>query len=449
MAKGCLTFVLLISMLWHTTPFAAGTPSPAGREQQSDPHPAQAKEQPNPGSAAPPDSLDPNLIPYRTERNLAVQIFSSPAKLWHLIWSPLGALVIWMEQPKGKSTFAEYFLSDDRRAGFIPMLIVGDNTPVSLQLLAFDRRFFGSDVHFAAELEYNNTQNNKLKFRLADSNLLNSHFYYDFRVRIFKDSEETYFYEANDGKRSQSKTSYAIDQNSVILNFGYSRSKRLRLGVFLGANDAAIRDGDRDADEPVFSQRPVPGLGRAGMLTTGVALQLDSRRDYPRLSRGQLINFVYKYGREFDGDRYEYQGLTLAATQYFTLPFLAHNRRLAARGRLEKLWTPNDREIPFYELSILGDAYTLRGYDEGRFRDLGSLLLNIEYRYPIWDWVDAVLFLDAGQVYHDFDQIALDRFHYGFGAGLQIVTQLGAVIRMEIGISKERARLLVQTHGIF
>jgi len=178
-------------------------------------------------------------------------------------------------------------------------------------------------------------------------------------------------------------------------------------------------------------------------------MQYDSRGLYPRLSRGQLIRFMYRYHREFDDERYEYHGFRFAATQYFTLPILARHRRFAVRGVLEKLWPLNGKEIPFYELSVLGDAYTLRGYDEDRFRDLGSLLFNVEYRYPVWDFLDAVLFVDAGQVYRDFDQIAFNRFRYGFGTGLRILTGLGATIRLEVGISTERARFLLQTQRIF
>ena len=41
---------------------------------------------------------DPNTIPYETKRNFAEHFFSVPAKLWHLLWLPLGESVIWMEQ---------------------------------------------------------------------------------------------------------------------------------------------------------------------------------------------------------------------------------------------------------------------------------------------------------------------------------------------------------------
>jgi len=37
---------------------------------------------------------DPNTIPYETKRNFAEKLFSVPAKLWHLIWLPMGESVI-------------------------------------------------------------------------------------------------------------------------------------------------------------------------------------------------------------------------------------------------------------------------------------------------------------------------------------------------------------------
>ena len=71
-----------------------------------------------------------------------------------------------------------------------------------------------------------------------------------------------------------------------------------------------------------------------------------------------------------------------------------------------------------------------------------------KYSIP-WDYIDAVLFVDAGQVYRNFDQIGLNRFRYGFGTGLRVFIGLGASIRLEMGISKERVRFLLQTERIF
>ena len=56
---------------------------------------------------------DPNKIPYETKRNFAEHFFSVPAKLWHLIWLPLGESVIWMEQNHIHQQLISFFFNDD------------------------------------------------------------------------------------------------------------------------------------------------------------------------------------------------------------------------------------------------------------------------------------------------------------------------------------------------
>ncbi len=45
-----------------------------------------------------------------------------------------------------------------------------------------------------------------------------------------------------------------------------------------------------------------------------------------------------------------------------------------------------------------GSRGTLRGFDNFRFRDLNLLLLQADYRVPVWGPVDASVFIDAGKV---------------------------------------------------
>jgi hemolysin activation/secretion protein len=93
---------------------------------------------------------------------------------------------------------------------------------------------------------------------------------------------------------------------------------------------------------------------------------------------------------------------------------------------------------------MLGTSGDLRGFDQNRFRAKSSLLFNLEYRYPIWDTWDAVLFLDEGQVFNDFSEIGFDNLHLGGGAGLRFMTRTGFLFRIEAGFSKEQMRVLFE-----
>src|SRR5699024_6064429 len=118
--------------------------------------------------------------------------------------------------------------------------------------------------------------------------------------------------------------------------------------------------------------------------------------------------------------------------------------RLAFRTRLEKRYPLSGGEVPCLEQSILGDADNVRGYAQDRFRNLGSLLLTLEYRYPIWDTWDAVIFTDQGQVFNKYSELQLDEFHGSVGTGLRFMTSSDFLFRIEVAFSKETTRGLLE-----
>ncbi|MCZ6818647.1 MAG: BamA/TamA family outer membrane protein, partial [Calditrichaeota bacterium] len=165
---------------------------------------------------------------------------------------------------------------------------------------------------------------------------------------------------------------------------------------------------------------------------------------WPRVLSGSLLRTSYAYTTEVDGSRFAYNRFTVEAAQFFPVPFLAKHRTLAIRGMFEKLDRIGSQQIPFYELSTLGNAANLRAFDQNRFRGRGLLLFNFEYRYPVWDTWDAVIFVDEGQVYDDLGDISLDNFHTAIGTGLRFMSPAGFLMRFEIARGSEQWRVLFQ-----
>ena len=77
---------------------------------------------------------------------------------------------------------------------------------------------------------------------------------------------------------------------------------------------------------------------------------------------------------------------------------------------------------------------TLRAYDPNRFTDRSLLLLNLEYRYNIWeykDWkTDAVIFMDEGQVFRNFGDFKLRDFRESYGVGLR--TSIAGIVLLSL-----------------
>ncbi len=95
--------------------------------------------------------------------------------------------------------------------------------------------------------------------------------------------------------------------------------------------------------------------------------------------------------------------------------------------------------LPTHERFNVGGAETVRGYDYGAFQGDRMVVLNAEYRFPITDMVQGVVFVDAGRAYALDEPITLSGLKVGYGVGVRLDTVLG-VIRIDYGIGESGGR---------
>lgn len=88
-------------------------------------------------------------------------------------------------------------------------------------------------------------------------------------------------------------------------------------------------------------------------------------------------------------------------------------------------YTQGSSQVPFYFDETLGGADfegndTLRGYADYRFRGPDRLLLQAEYRHPIWGPVGLLSFYDAGKVGFEPSDLSFVGLRHDFGVGLYV-----------------------------
>lgn len=106
--------------------------------------------------------------------------------------------------------------------------------------------------------------------------------------------------------------------------------------------------------------------------------------------------------------------------------------------------------VPTYLLPTLGGVRSIRGFDSFRFRDVNALLLNAEYRWQVWLRLDLALFVDAGQVFEDFEELSAGEMAYGYGLGFRFMgAEERALARFDIARSREGYALIVTIGSIF
>ena len=95
-----------------------------------------------------------------------------------------------------------------------------------------------------------------------------------------------------------------------------------------------------------------------------------------------------------------------------------------------------DTNLPSFAEYQVGGMNTIRGYDSGEFSGDKSLVFNAEYRFPLAENFQAVLFVDWGQAWDIEESIDIADLKFGRGVGVRFDTPIGP-IRLDYGINEE------------
>ena len=233
---------------------------------------------------------------------------------------------------------------------------------------------------------------------------------------------------------------------STILTL--SRSARLALGEAFGLRrygDGRFISGDLPITElfcvrdshgfcvpGTVDEREVPGF-HAGtrFLRSAAALRVDTRDSTFRPSSGAELHLEAQYTHGVGEDESSY--FRFHAGVEAALDLWRRSRVLIVRVRSDLIVPTNDVAVPFTELVVLGGHDDLRGVRPGRFRDFSSVLATLEYRWPIWMWLDGELFTDVGGVFGKwFKGFDPRQFVPDVGAGLRLRTMSQFYMRAQL-----------------
>lgn len=271
------------------------------------------------------------------------------------------------------------------------------------------------------------------------------------------------------GPNSQlfNRTSYAY-RDPVIGALGKFRvTPWLALGGRVEEIWPYARSGDRlPTIEQLFFPTGAPGLFSQplyGRYQGSVDIHLPAGAG-GAFYQGTKTRATYAIYDDQDTDQFNFRRLDLEAQQVFA-GFAAHHR-LTLGGWASTLTTEAGQEIPFSLLPTLGgksairsvhdhrlgsdgtDA-TLRGYRNLRFRDRNLLLLQAEYRVPLWGPVDATVFADAGKVAGIRSDLDLTDLRRDFGFSLSIMKGWATAARVDVGFgSGEGTRVFLSLGGL-
>lgn len=247
------------------------------------------------------------------------------------------------------------------------------------------------------------------------------------------------FYGIGDGSTQANHSKYMTNQTRIKANIGYNISDPLSISLELGTKISTTGNSTRDGYPSVSTTFPLDTL--AGFqdwityFTAGLKLAYDTRDNKLLSERGGLYLASITNFKDVDHGSFDFIRYNIDLRHSFPL------WKPRSALTLHTGWVFNrstgGSPVPFYELAVL-DAFTpLRGFSRGRFEDNDSAIFNVEYRFPLWDTFDGVVFFDTGRVFHTPSDFAFKNFKFTGGGGLRMRFLGLMLLRLDVAYGGE------------
>jgi outer membrane protein assembly factor BamA len=218
---------------------------------------------------------------------------------------------------------------------------------------------------------------------------------------------------------------YSATFPRLRLNFAKKIQPNLFLGVRYAFDDFTFTKKDSTA---ILIQNKLTGSNGGRVSGVGIQTNYDSRDLLFFPTKGWVGEaFVYTEG-SYSGSNFSYQRLSADVSHYIKL-----GENVVALNAVAVL---SNGDVPFHQMPVIGGTKRMRGYFEGKYRDNNLLIVQGEYRFPLYKRFGGVAFGGLGQVSDKFENIASSPIRYNFGAGLRFTLDVAQHIniRADYGI---------------
>lgn len=284
-----------------------------------------------------------------------------------------------------------------------------------------------------------------------------------FQTLQYTSRPEEHFYGIGPHTSKGDGTSYKLEQTMVEMTAGYSKDPSFSADLkvnYRRNNVTNGEDGGRGIIDETFpnTRYTIPGLDGDEIIGTGIDLVRDTRNHQDASTHGYYLHGGYSYNEGLFHSDARYLKAVVEASHY--LPLWSERRIFVSHLYLEDNHALAGGQVPFYEMARLGGygnypsySHTLRGYDEGRFYDRDTILLNFEYRYTVYEYrdfkADTVLFYDTGQVFRKISRMQFEDFRQSFGGGFRFSLLNHVLLSIELAHGDEGTSFYVKHRAPF
>lgn len=237
------------------------------------------------------------------------------------------------------------------------------------------------------------------------------------------------FFGLGNDTRAEDMEIYKVNYPRIRLNALKLLRPNLYGGIRYWMDDFDIREIEEGG---ILDTETITGQEGGFLSGAGLVLNYDNRNNIFFPTEGNFIELVGFSNGNYLGSDFDFTKLTLDAIKYF-----GFNNQVLAVNFYSEFTGGN---APFNQLALLGGNKKMRGYFEGRLRDNHQVILQSEYRFPIYkERFRGVLFGGLGQVANKFSDFNFNNLKYTYGAGLRILINKKERIhiRLDAGFGKE------------
>ncbi|PHM59905.1 BamA/TamA family outer membrane protein [Xenorhabdus sp. KK7.4] len=228
------------------------------------------------------------------------------------------------------------------------------------------------------------------------------------------------------GKDNSNKQSYRSREFDIRPRVLYRVADATYMG--LGVNFSSVNAGDTDAQAKKYFEQSVGG---ASVISSGVSayFSYDSRDFLPNPQYGQAIELIYTYFSPELGADYRFSTTQLQFSTYHQLS----EKTVLAFDNYARF---SAGEVPWNQLSLLGNSLRMRGYYEGRYRDKNIFTTQLELRHKL-DWRHGVVgWVGMGTLSDTPSTLGERHWLPSIGVGYRFEFKPRMNVRLDFGIGK-------------
>ncbi|MEX9906281.1 BamA/TamA family outer membrane protein [Providencia rettgeri] len=241
------------------------------------------------------------------------------------------------------------------------------------------------------------------------------------------------------GKNDHNKEKYHSQEFQITPRVLYQLADSTYIG--LGWDFSSINASDPDDGAKQYFSN---SIGGRSVLNSGVSAyySYDTRDFLPNAYHGQAFEAIYTYFAPSLGSDTRFQTTQLQYAYYHALA----EETVIAFDNYARFSTGN---VPWNQLSLLGNGNRMRGYYEGRYRDNNIFTSQIELRHKL-DWRHGVVgWLGTGTMSDTASELGQGHWLPTVGVGYRFEFKPRMNVRLDFGVGRNSTGVYFQVGEAF